>query len=274
MSKKIEKRFYILLFPVLAALALCFLTSASRAADNTEARALAFPQITETDCTWDDNGNLILETAHDLSGQPALNARGFYRAEYTWDDDNNLLSEAYYGLNGEPVVSDRGYARAEYTYHLDEEGHPHISTENRWDADGNRADIPGSYSYRRDEWDGGRILSSEYFAADGSPVRPTGGFAKILYEYTNHETTYTQVKRYLDADGSPMTGTEGGARVISEFTKAEYFLRDPRTEELALDMMIPEAEQQEAAPADTGDPECRGRQSARRRALPETGKYL
>ena len=71
---------------------------------------LVYPVITETDCNWDDAGHLISETAHTLDGAPALNARGFYKAEYTWDEYGNLSSEAYYGLNGNPVTIDKGYA--------------------------------------------------------------------------------------------------------------------------------------------------------------------
>ena len=41
------------------------------------------------------NGNIIKETSHDLNGKPALNARGFYQAEYSWDEYGNMLTEAY-----------------------------------------------------------------------------------------------------------------------------------------------------------------------------------
>ena len=110
---------------------------------------LSFPNVTETDCVWDDQSNLVSETSHDPDGNPALNNRGFYRAEYRWDDHNNLLSEAYYGLNGEPVTIDKGYSSAEYTYWIDRNEISHILTEDRYAPDGTRADIPGQYSYRR-----------------------------------------------------------------------------------------------------------------------------
>ena len=55
---------------------------------------LPFPVLTETDCEWDGNGNLVRETAHTPDGAPALNSRGFYQAEYTWDEHSNLLTEA------------------------------------------------------------------------------------------------------------------------------------------------------------------------------------
>ena len=114
--------------------------------------ALLFPEITETECKWDGSGNLISETAHDLNGAPAINSRGFYRAVYTWDDNHNLLTETYYDLNGKQTETDKGYAHAEYTYHIDREGESHVLTEDRYAADGSRADIPGEYSYRRDMW--------------------------------------------------------------------------------------------------------------------------
>ena len=91
--------------------------------------ALLFPTITETECKWDGNGNLISETAHDLTGTPAINSRGFYKAEYTWDENNNLISETYYDLDGKQTETDKGYAHAEYTYHVDHEGESHILTE-------------------------------------------------------------------------------------------------------------------------------------------------
>ena len=113
-------------------------------AETQQGSGLAMPQLTETDCAWDRDGNLVLEEAHDLNGEPALNSRGFHKAEYTWDEQGNLLTEVYTGLNGEPVNADTGYARAEFTY---ENGH--LVAEDRYATDGSRADIPGSYSYRR-----------------------------------------------------------------------------------------------------------------------------
>ena len=183
--------------------------------------ALSFPALVETDCVWDDSGNLISETAHDLSGRPALNARGFYRAEYTYDDHSNELSVAYFGLNGEPVAIDDGFARAEYTYQADSKGAYHLITEDRYAADGSRADIPGSYSYRRDAWEGDQILSTEYFDAAGQLTRPTGGFARITYEVAETDQLRTITKRYLNDDGTPLIGTEGGAAVVTEYSGAK-----------------------------------------------------
>ena len=95
---------------------------------------LSFPTITETDCEWDENGNLIRETAHDLNGTPAMNSRGFYRAVYNWDGNNNLLTEAYFDTEGNPAVIDRGYARAKYTYYKTRNKTYTILTEDRYDA--------------------------------------------------------------------------------------------------------------------------------------------
>ena len=39
-----------------------------------ETAPLTLPVLTETDCQWDNAGNLIGETARTLDGQPALNA--------------------------------------------------------------------------------------------------------------------------------------------------------------------------------------------------------
>ena len=182
-------------------------------------QALSIPAFTETDCVWDEAGNLISETVRDLTGAPALNRRGFYRAEYTWDALNNLLTEAYFGLNGEPVNADGGFARAEYTYGVDSRKVSHLLTEDRYAADGSRAQIPGSYSYRRDAWDGDQILSSEYFDAEGNLTRPTGGYAQILYDVETGNNVVRVTKRYLDADGTPLLGVEGGATVVSVYAK-------------------------------------------------------
>ncbi len=112
-----------------------------------DAGTISFPELTQTDCVWDENGCLISETAHDLDGNPAVNSRGFHRAEYTWDEHGNKLSEAFFGLNGELVSNtDVGYARVEYTYILDANEEYHIVTEDRYDAIGNRAEIPGANS--------------------------------------------------------------------------------------------------------------------------------
>ncbi|MBR6849533.1 MAG: hypothetical protein IKM88_04775, partial [Lachnospiraceae bacterium] len=128
---------------------------------------LDLPAVTETDCAWNDQGNLVRETTHDLNGDPALNNRGFHYAEYKWDQHSNLIMEAYYGLSGEPVVIDKGYARAEYTYFTDRNKESHVLTEDRYAADGSRAEIPGEYSYRRDTWKDNNLVSSEYFNASG-----------------------------------------------------------------------------------------------------------
>ena len=101
-------------FKKLTAILLLLLLTGAAALAAAQAYTLSMPVLTETDCAWDGAGNLISETAHDLNGAPALNARGFYRAEYTWDEHSNLLTEAYFGLNGEAVASDSGYARSEY----------------------------------------------------------------------------------------------------------------------------------------------------------------
>ena len=181
--------------------------------------ALTLPALTETDCVWDEKGNLVSETAHDLNGQPALNTRGFYRAEYTWDDRGNQLTAAYYGLNGEPVTADRGYARMERTWFRDSSGTSHLLTEDRYAPDGSRAEIPGSYSYRRDVWEGDQILSSKYYNAAGELTRPTGGYAQILYDITEKDNTVTVVKRYCDVDGSLLRGSEGGMQVVSVYAR-------------------------------------------------------
>ncbi len=139
------------------------------------------PQMTETDCVWDEKGCLLSETAHDLQGRPALNARGFYLAEYKWDAQANLLEESYYGLSGEPVTADQGYARAVFTYGTDKNGDPVCLTEDRYAPDGSRADIPGSYSYLKRTLVEEQFVSVEYFDASGAPTRPTGGYAAIVY---------------------------------------------------------------------------------------------
>ena len=96
-----------------------------------QGQTIPLPEFTETDCEWDEQGNLVRQTAHTLDGAPALNARGFHRAEYGWDAHGNLLSEAYFGLNGEPVDTDTGYARAEYVYIYDRSERYQVVSEDR-----------------------------------------------------------------------------------------------------------------------------------------------
>ena len=98
------------IIPVLLALLLTFSAFSGACAAATP-QSLRLPNYTQTECEWDDNGRLISETAHDLSGAPALNSRGFYKAEYTWDENGHPLTESFTGLNGEPVNADGGYAR-------------------------------------------------------------------------------------------------------------------------------------------------------------------
>ena len=216
-------------------------------AEADETGSISFPDLTQTDCVWDGNGCLVSEIAHDLDGNPAVNSRGFYRAEYTWDEHGNKLSEAYYGVNEEPVNNtDVGYARALFTYLPDEDDGFQILTEDRYDVTNNRASIPGTYSYRRDTWqDGKNLVSSEFFDAAGHLTRPTGGYARILYHHDVKEGTDTVTKRYLDADGTPLIGSEGGEVVVSVSTTKEYLINGIHIEKNALDMMVPEAEQQE-----------------------------
>ena len=197
---------------------------------------LSFPAITETDCKWDTKGNLLSETAHDLNGTPAVNSRGFHRAAYTWDEHGNLLSEKYFGLNGEPVICDKGYASAEYTYYTDYENKSYILTEDRYAADGSRADIPGEYSYRRDQWDNNQIIYTKFFNSKGELTRPSGGYAQILYEVEKTDEGTVITKRYLDADGSPLIGTEGGEVVISVYTPRLFLTKDITREYLDWNM--------------------------------------
>ena len=209
-----------LLMLLLLALCLTVPSTAENAAGNGEAAALsalALPVFTETACEWDEAGNLISETATDLSGAPALNDRGFHRAEYTWDGDNNLLSEAYFGLNGEPVVIDQGYARAEYTWGQNSRGESHILTEDRYAADGSRAQIPGSYSFRVDQWERDQILSSAWYDASGSLTRPTGGYARILYDVSADDAVTTVTKTYEDAAGNLLPGKEGAGKLVTAY---------------------------------------------------------
>ena len=200
---------------ILPLLLLFTLLTAVPAGAEDEDAPLSLPAFTETDCVWDQYGNLISETAHDLRGFPALNSRGFCRAEYMWDENGNMLSEAYFGLDGKPVTADSGYASAVYTYRQGSNGESYVLTEDRYAPDGSRADIPGGYSYRRDSWSGELIQSSEYFDAAGHLTRPIGGYAQVLYSLDMDEFTYTVTKRYLNADGTPLVGTEGGAVVVS-----------------------------------------------------------
>jgi len=181
---------------------------------------LRLPELTQTFCDWDQAGHVIRETVFDPEGNPAMNARGFHRAEYARNEHGDILTEEYYGLNGEPVdTTDTGYARAEYTYFTDSQGHTGIMTEDRYAADGSRADIPGSYSYRRDTWEDGNLRATEYFDAEGNLTRPTGGYAQILYEIEDRKgSAFSVTKRYLDEDGSPLIGTEGGATVVSVYS--------------------------------------------------------
>ena len=103
----------------LLALLLTFCLSAGVLAESTEkaaAAALPLPVYTETECEWDQDGNLIAETAYDLDGAPAVNSRGFHKAEYAYTEQGNLLTETYTGLDGEPVNAEGGYAVAVFTY--------------------------------------------------------------------------------------------------------------------------------------------------------------
>ncbi|MBQ1310582.1 MAG: hypothetical protein IIY55_01945, partial [Blautia sp.] len=213
--------------------------------------SLDLPILTQTDCEWDEEGNLIRETAHDLQGRPALNARGFYTAEYTWDSFGNRLTENYYDLQNAPVEADTGYASAVYTYWTDDKENSHILTEDRYAADGSRAEIPGGYSFRRDTYDGGQILSSEYFDAEGNYTRPTGGYARILYEVKEEGAFRTVTKRYLDKDGTLLVGPEGGAVIVTVFRSRLDVFREVAKGYVEEDLVLtPETETEEDADVD------------------------
>ena len=134
----------------------------------------------------DSSGNIISEITREQDGSPVLNDRGFYKGLYTYDNNGNLLTEAYYDTDEKLVNTSDGYARAVYAYHRDGSGQYHIVKEDRFAADGSRADIPGDFSYRRDEWDGNRILSTSFYGANDQLTCPKGGFAQLLYEYQNN----------------------------------------------------------------------------------------
>ena len=107
-------RKYKRLLPLFLALLLAACLSAKAAPAGKQ--ALDLPDYTETECEWDEKGNLISETVYDLNGAPAINNRGFTRAEYTYDEKGNLLTESFFDLDSEPVNTDGGYAKAVFSY--------------------------------------------------------------------------------------------------------------------------------------------------------------
>ena len=181
--------------PVILTLMLVF-SVLHRASAATTPQSLRMPKYTRSEYEWNKSGQLISETTVDTDGNPAINARGFHKAEYTWDAKGNPLSESYTDLNGEPVAADSGYAYVIYTYENNTLGVAHLVTEDRYAADGSRADIPGSYSYRRDIWDGDQIFSTTYYDAQGKVTQPTGGCARILYTVEEDENVQIITKRY------------------------------------------------------------------------------
>ena len=213
------------------------------------AEPLQMPAYTLTECEWDETGRLTGETAHDADGNPTLNSRGFHRAEYTYTAQGNPLTEAYFGLNGEPVNAEGGYARTEYTYGGSGRAE-HLLTEDRYTADGSRADIPGSYSYRRDTYDGNQILSTEYFDAAGNPTQPIGDYAKVLYDVQEDEHAIVITKTYHAADGSLLTGTEGGAKVVFIYAKGVTAAVNARVDNMGLGMLLPSGERGEFLPGE------------------------
>lgn len=170
----------------------------------------------------DSSGNIISEITRGQDGRPVLNNRGFYKGLYAYDNDGNLLTEAYYDTDENLVNTSDGYARTVYAYHRDGSGKYHIVKEDRFAADGSRADIPGDYSYRRDEWDGNRILSTSFYGANDQLTCPKGGFAQLLYEYQDNYSSIIITKKYYDEEGSSLIGPEGGAFVVSEYTSNIY----------------------------------------------------
>ena len=202
-------------------------------------QSLRIPVYSLTDCEWNENGQLISETAHDVEGNPVVNSRGFYKAEYTWDTKGNPLTETYTGLNGEPVVADSGYAKAVFTYENNSKGVPHIVAEDRYDTDGNRANISGGYSYRRDIWDGDQIFSTSYYDATGNLTQPTGGYARILYSLEEDENAVVITKRYEDVNGNALLGPEGGAKVVFTYAKGYEAVVNANVDNMGLGMILP-----------------------------------
>ena len=121
--------------PVLLILTL-LLSTVSGASAAVTPQSLRMSAYSLTDCEWNAAGLLISETARDMEGNPAVNSRGFHKAEYTWDAKGNPLTETYTGLNGEPVIADGGFSKAVFSYENNSKGTPHIVAEDRYDADG------------------------------------------------------------------------------------------------------------------------------------------
>ena len=239
---RVERKSAGIILTILIAICIIFGATAEEAKN-----PLDLPAYTLTECEWDEAGKLVSETAHDTEGNPAVNNRGFYRAEYTYGESGQLASEAYFGLNGEAVVAtDVGYAKVEYAY--DELGH--LIAEDRYTTDGSRAEIPGSYSYRRDTYDGEQILASEYFDATENPVQPTGGYAKILYDVQEDDNSIVISKTYEDAEGKPLIGSEGGAKVIYIYAKNLTAAVNAKVDNMGLGMLLPAGEAGEYLPAE------------------------
>ena len=209
-------------------------------------QSLRMPAYNLTECEWNEAGMLVSETVHDMEGNPAINNRGFHKAIYTWDTMGNPLTETYTGINGELVVADGGYAKVVYAYENNSKGVPHIVTEDRYDADGNRADITGSYSYRRDIWDGDQIFSTSFYDADGNLTQPTGGYARIVYSLEEDENAIVITKRYEDENGKPLLGSEGGAKVVYTYAKGLTAAINAKVDNMGLGMLLPSGAREDA----------------------------
>lgn len=144
---------------------------------------------------YKEEGVIIYRTCLDTNGDEVLCLDGYSTKKKVVDKNDMLIGEYYYDKLGQPINTIDGYFGVIYNYN--ELGQLHEITFvniNLEVQDSNKG-----YAVEKRQYDGGKIISRNFFDASGNSVLTSDGYATVKYEYDSLGNL--MCRRYLDETG-------------------------------------------------------------------------
>ncbi|GHU76025.1 hypothetical protein AGMMS49992_21010 [Clostridia bacterium] len=153
---------------------------------------------------------LIQETWVGVDGNRIMNEDGYCYYKITLNAHTKPGQIDYYDTEDNLVNTKQGYATIKHKLN----GSAKLIETVYNNKDGTQVNGPQGYAKLVNTYKGLRILSIEYFDANGNYTVPPGLFAKKEYEYNKENRLIRE--SYLDADGKPMLNADGAATILYE----------------------------------------------------------
>ena len=162
---------------------------------------------------YDDNKKVTSESFQDAADALVIKkSTGYAKVEYTYDDNGNKLTESYFGADGNPVMATRGCAGVQYTYNSMNK----CTQELYVDLDGKAVALATGYAGISREYDeNGALISTANLDANGKPVTTAAG-------YNGMQTTYDDAGRkteefFVDGRGKLIDSEKGYAKMTHTY---------------------------------------------------------